>query len=111
MSAMADSFMGIFGYERVDMSNAGKRHMGRVSDWAKDAGCVVCGEPFAHLHHILEDRTPGRKSPDFLTIPLCLECHVGVHGIHGTRQRFSMHKTSETKALAETLEAVYGNNS
>lgn len=92
------------------MSNAGKRHMQRVSDYGSVAGCSVCGEPYAHLHHILEDRTPGRRSDDWLTIPLCWECHEGTHGIHGTRQRFSMHKTSETKALAKTLEAVYGNS-
>ena len=92
------------------MSTAsGLRHMGRVAEWGKDNGCVVCGEVFAHVHHILEDRVPGRKADDWLTVPLCLECHTGTHGIHGTRQRWSLHKMSETQALAITYEALYGN--
>jgi len=90
------------------MSNQSKRHMQRVADLGNQIGCVVCGETFAHVHHILEDRTPGRRCDDWLTIPLCYECHEGTHGIHGTRQRFSMHKTSETKCLAQVLELIYG---
>lgn len=91
------------------MGNDAKRHMQRVVDWATNAGCVVCGAPFAHLHHILEDRTPGRKSSDFLVVPLCYECHQGTHGIHGTRDRWKNRKCSETQALAETIEGVcYG---
>lgn len=86
------------------MSLAGKRHMGRVAQLGMDRGCVVCGDTFAHVHHIIDGRTPGRKSSDFTTIPLCLECHTGTHGIHGTKHRFSMHKTSELDALGRTLE-------
>ncbi len=70
---------------------------------------TVCGAPFAHLHHILEDRTPGRKSSDFLVVPLCYECHQGTHGIHGTRDRWKNRKCSETQALAATIKGVcYG---
>ena len=90
------------------MSNSGKRHMQRVADYAMDHGCSVCGEPFAHIHHILEDRTPGRRSDDWLTIGLCWECHEGTHGIHGDRQRWKLRDMSETKALAKTLEGIYG---
>lgn len=90
------------------MSIKGKRHMQRVADFGSVAGCVVCSEPFAHLHHVLEGRTPGRKSGDFMVVPVCTECHTGTHGIHGTRQRWSLHKASELEALNRTLEAIYG---
>ena len=82
--------------------------MALVAELGQERGCIVCGEPFAHVHHILEGRTPGRKSGSFCTVPLCWECHEGTHGIHGTRQRWSLHKTSELQALDQTLEAVYG---
>jgi len=90
------------------MSAAGKRHMGKVAELGISAGCIVCGEPFAHVHHILEGRIPGRKSGPFCTVPLCYECHEGSHGIHGTRQRWSLNKASELDALERTLEAIYG---
>ena len=90
------------------MSNAGKRHMQRVADWAMDHGCVVCGESFAHLHHMLEDRTPGRRADDWLTMGLCWECHEGSQGIHGDRQRWKLRNMTESKALAATLEGIYG---
>ncbi len=85
------------------------KHMAKVAAYGQICGCVVCGEPYAHVHHLLEGRTPGRKNSDWLTIPLCYECHQGTHGIHGTRQRWGLHKASEMKALAKTLEAIYGN--
>ena len=90
------------------MSARGARHMQRVAEFGQQAGCVVCGEPFAHLHHILEGRTPGRKAGDFCVVPVCLECHTGTNGIHGRRTRWSLHKMDELKALNMTLEAVYG---
>lgn len=90
------------------MSAAGKRHLQRVAEYGQAAGCCVCGEPFAHLHHILEGRTPGRKSSDWCVVPVCESCHVGRDGIHGTRQRWNLHKASELEALGRTLEAVYG---
>ncbi len=88
------------------MSNAGKRHMQRVADLGRENGCIVCGEVFAHVHHVMEGRTPGRRSGDFCTVPLCYECHEGRDGIHGTRQRWSLFKASELEALNRTLEAL-----
>lgn len=88
------------------MSAAGRRHMARVAQLGMEQGCIVCGERFAHVHHLMEGRTPGRRSGDFCTIPLCEACHTGTHGIHGTRQRWSLHKASELDALDRTLEAL-----
>lgn len=88
------------------MSNAGKRHMQKVAEFGRENGCIVCGEPFAHVHHVMEGRTPGRRSGDFCTVPLCYECHEGKDGIHGTRQRWSLRKANELEALDRTLEAL-----
>ena len=85
-----------------------KRHLRRVADYGKDYGCIVCGAPFSHVHHVLEGRTPGRRSDDMLTVPLCLACHTGEHGIHGDRLRWSLAKTDEMKALAQVLKDLYG---
>jgi hypothetical protein len=85
-----------------------KRHMQRVADHAAETGCCVCGAPFAHLHHVLEGRTPGRKSGDMLVVPLCVECHTGPKGIHGDRLRWSLRKTDELKALNGILADLYG---
>lgn len=88
------------------MSEIDRAHVGRV----KALGCAVCG---AHgpsdAHHILEGRTPGRKSPDWLTIPLCKDCHQGsLNGIHGQRRMWDVMKANELQCLNDTLRALYG---
>jgi hypothetical protein len=91
------------------MTNAAKRHMNRVAEWGQENGCVVCKQPASELHHILEGRTPGRRSDDWLVIPLCRDCHQGpVGGIHGMRRTWALYKASELEMLARTLEGVYG---
>lgn len=87
------------------MSNASKRHMGRVAE----LGCVICidiagvASP-AEVHHIGD--TADRS--DWLTIPLCPEHHRGGTGFHGLGERAfnSRYKTSEIKLLAQTLELL-----
>lgn len=86
------------------MTLAAKRHMGMVAELP----CCVCGTMPVEVHHVLEGRTPGRKSADWTTIPVCPECHRGTHGIHGTRQAWKLAKQDELKALGETLEKLYG---
>ena len=81
-------------------------HMGRV----KELPCGLCGAPGpSSAHHILEGRIPGRKSPDWLTIPLCFDCHQGsVNGIHGQRRMWQVMKGNEAQILNNTLETLYG---
>lgn len=79
--------------------------MGRV----KELPCAVCG---AHgpsdAHHILEGRTPGRKSPDLCTIPLCRDCHQGSrNGIHGRRVMWDVMKKTELGCLADTIRKLF----
>lgn len=80
-------------------------HLGRV----KELPCGVCrvAGP-SDAHHILEGRIPGRKSPDWLAIPLCKSCHTGPHGAHGNWAMWEVYKANELQVLADTLEAIYG---
>lgn len=87
------------------MKSAASKHMGRVAALP----CSVCGSQPVQVHHILVGRTPGRKSPDWLTIPLCPDCHLGSHnGIHGMASIWKVMKMTEHDALANTLERLYG---
>lgn len=88
------------------MSAAGRRHMGRVAALP----CACCGRAGpSEVHHILEGRTPGRRSDDWLTIPLDADCHRGpLNGIHGQRRMWAALKKDELGCLAETLERLYG---
>lgn len=84
---------------------AEKRHMGKVAQLA----CCLCGSEPVELHHVMEGRTPGRRSANWLVIPLCPDCHRGSrNGIHGQRAMLRIRKTTELELLAGTLERVYG---
>lgn len=85
---------------------AEKRHMDRVAQLP----CCLCGAFPVELHHPLEGRTPGRRSPNWLVIPVCPSCHRDGHnGIHGQKAMLKVMKVTELELLAGTLEAVYGN--
>lgn len=87
------------------MTKAAQRHMARVAQLP----CCVCGTMPVEVHHIVAGRTPGRRSPDWLTIPCCPDCHRGSHnGIHGEARLWSVVKMDEQHALAQTLEMLYG---
>lgn len=80
-----------------------KDHMGRVASLP----CAVCGASPVEVHHVLEGRTPGRRSSDFLTIPLCPSCHRDNHnGIHGQRRMWDVMKKTEMSCLADTIERL-----
>ena len=86
-------------------SAAEKRHLERIANLP----CVVCGVHPVEVHHILEGRTPGRKSPDFTAIPVCPDCHRGTqNGIHGRRAMWDVMRKTELACLAETIESLYG---
>lgn len=87
------------------MTISAKRHLSRVAELP----CVVCGAQPVEVHHILEGRTPGRRSPDWLAIPCCLDCHRGSkNGIHGEGNMWRVMRKTEHDCLAETLETLYG---
>lgn len=87
------------------MNAFSKQHLSRVHELP----CGLCGAMPVEAHHILEGRTPGRKSPDALAIPLCNDCHTGsTNGIHGRRVLWGVYRKSELDVLAETIERLYG---
>lgn len=79
-------------------------HIERV----KSLPCSVCGAPApSDAHHILEGRTPGRKSSNLLAIPLCKSCHQdNRNGIHGQRAMWSVMRKTELGCLADTIETL-----
>jgi len=87
------------------MSSAAEtRHIQRV----KELPCAVCGQSGpSDAHHILEGRTPNRKSPGMLVIPLCKGCHTGSNGIHGARAMWNVYKATELACLAETIRKIF----
>ena len=73
--------------------------------------CVLCetlgqGPAAAHVHHIREGQGASQRASDFLTIPLCPECHQGRHGIHGDRALLRVAKMTELDLLAVTVERL-----
>lgn len=83
-----------------------QKHKGRVAALP----CALCAaRPPSFVHHILQGRTPGRKVGDFLTIPLCWDCHQGPGGIHGDKRLWAIYKKTEFDCLNETIKDLYGN--
>jgi hypothetical protein len=64
--------------------------------------CVACGIEGVHVHHIREERLKD----NFLTIPLCPECHMGAFSIHKSKRQFENVHGSELKLLALTIGAL-----
>lgn len=75
---------------KIPSTAAASRHMGRVAM----LGCIVCqrlgyGETLAQVHHIREGRI---ARDDFLTIPVCVDHHIGT--------RMSVHLAKPALMLA-----------
>lgn len=71
-------------------------------------GCILCGKP-AHTHHPRFAGSAGKKSGDWLCIPLCPEHHQ--HGgagvaIHAGQRTFEALYGSEEKLLSDTIKKV-----
>lgn len=82
--------------------------MGRV----KSLSCVLCdllGQPqsgVTEAHHIRTGHGLGDRASDFLTVALCVECHRGTHGFHGTKTLMRIAKLTEMDLLAETIRQM-----
>ena len=50
----------------------------------------------------------GQRASDWLTIPVCPECHRGSNGIHGDKSMLRITKKTELSLVADTLERIYG---
>jgi len=74
--------------------------------------CVVCTElgetqtSHTQAHHVREGQGMSQRAQDWLTIPLCEDCHTGRSGIHGDRSRWRLACMDEMDALAWTIERM-----
>ena len=73
-----------------------RRHVTRI----KEMDCVVCDASGPSEAHEIE------QGSWFLSVPLCVDCHRGQNGIHGTRALWKVRKLSELDALNETLRRL-----
>lgn len=86
------------------MNKADKVHMGKV----KQMPCAICGGSPVEVHHIREGQGMAQRAGNFLTIPLCQQCHRGEQGVHGDKTMLRVYKTNELDLLNETLSTLYG---
>ena len=84
------------------MRNADKIHMGRVAELP----CACCGDSPVQVHHIREGQGMAQRASNYLTVPLCPDCHTGPYGVHGDKSRMRARKQSELDWLAETIERL-----
>lgn len=85
------------------MSAAAERHKDRIAQLP----CGVCGQPSPSMvHHIRTGQGGSQRASDFLTLPLCYECHQGAGGIHGDRSLWRIRKLSELDVLADTIRRL-----
>lgn len=82
-----------------------RAHVGRV----KALHCACCGTagPSA-AHHIREGQGGSQRADDWLTIPLCWDCHQGPKGVHGDKTYMRIYKKTELGMLASALKTLYG---
>ena len=83
-------------------TKAEKSHMDRVASLS----CVCCGAHGVHVHHLREGQGMSQRASNWLTIPLCPECHTGPNGIHGNKSLMRIQKIEEIDLLARTIEAL-----
>lgn len=62
--------------------------------------CVVCGcESGSEVHEF-------EQGAWFASVPLCVPCHRGPEGWHGTRARWTLRKMDMIKAINETIRRL-----
>ena len=48
----------------------------------------------------------AQRASNFVTIPLCPDCHTGPYGVHGDKSRMRARKLDEMSMLADTIERL-----
>lgn len=83
-------------------TKAEREHMARVASLP----CACCGQYGVQVHHIRDGQGMSQRASNFLTTPLCPECHTGQYGVHGDKSRMRARKQSELDWLADTIEKL-----
>lgn len=77
----------------------------------KNLPCALCSAyPPSSAHHLRDGMGIAQKNSDYLTIPLCYDCHQGKNGLHGDRALFNIHKENELSLLAKTIKRMMRDN-
>lgn len=76
-------------------------------NWVKTLPCVGCDRPADDPHHVTHvvSKGMGTKVSDYLTIPLCRNCHDAVH--HDRPGWEEVNGEQAHHALMTLLQALY----
>ena len=78
------------------LNTAERRHLARV----KELPCSLCNaEGPSEAHHV-------KQGQQYTAVALCIECHRGGSGWHGTKALWRIKKMDELSALNVTIERV-----
>ena len=83
-------------------SRAEKDHMGLVAALP----CACCGAGGVQVHHLREGQGMSQRASNYLTVPLCPDCHTGPKGLHGDRSLLRIRKPGEMDLLAKTISQL-----
>ena len=73
-----------------------RRYLARV----KELSCSLCDAPGpSEAHH-------ARQGSQYVCIALCMDCHRGQNGWHGTKAFWRIRKMDELDALNITIERL-----
>lgn len=82
---------------------AERKYMGMVASMS----CACCGQPGpSNVHHIREGQGMSQRASNWLTIPLCYDCHQGVNGVHGDKSMMRIFDVNELDMLATTIQIM-----
>ena len=84
-------------------TKAERDYMSRVASLS--CACCGCYGP-SQVHHIREGQGLAQRASNYLTVPLCPDCHTGTYGVHGNKSRMRARKWSELDLLADTIERL-----
>lgn len=79
------------------------RYMGMVAKLP----CACCGAYGVEVHHVREGQGMSQRASNFLTVPLCPDCHRGSNGIHGNKSYLRIKKLEELDLLANTIQQIF----
>lgn len=83
-------------------TKAERNHMDRVAQLP----CACCGAYGVQVHHLREGQGMSQRASNWLTVPLCPDCHTGPNGLHGNKSLMRIQKIEEIDLLARTIEAL-----
>lgn len=85
-------------------TKAEREHMDAVAQLP----CACCGAHGVQVHHLREGQGMSQRASNWLTVPLCPDCHTGPNGLHGNKSLMRIQKIEEIDLLARTIEALHG---